>query len=239
MAVLAAWLALAGQNVVAQENKPKQKIEESAGEDGSQERVGFSSKTDFFSKYVFRGFTYSDKPVIQQSVTASYKDLNITGWFNFDTEMEDLNEEDLMIDFAKSLGEVTLLAGYELFTFPNTDIPKTQEVYIGVSLDKVLLNPTLLVFYDFEDGDGTYGEFSLNEGVKFGDVEVLANAKLGYNDHYFRENSGLSHVEIGVAIPINLTDNLAITPNVNYSKSLDDRDFEDELYGGISLELRF
>ena len=198
-----------------------------------------SARTDFLSKYLLRGTTISETPVIQPTLSATYRTFSLVGLGNFDTQTGNFSEADLTLDFTKPLSEnVTLSIGYTLLTFPNTQSEKTQEVYAVVTLDKPL-KPTIRAYHDFDEGKGIYGELFCGHDFNLGKIGISIAGILGYNGHYFREDSGLSHLELRLSAPIRLGSSIILTPMVNYSKSLDKPSFQDELYGGISLNFSF
>jgi len=89
------------------------------------EKVEIGISTQVLSKYVFRGITYSETPVVQQNVSVSYKGLTITGFGNLDTERGEMTEADLMLEYAHSVGDkLKLTLGYGFYTFPNTIVKK-------------------------------------------------------------------------------------------------------------------
>jgi hypothetical protein len=177
-AMMAGWLAIASP-INAQEKESFEKEQNS--------QVSLDTRVDFLSKYVCRGFTYSENPVIQPSVSVSYKDLSLIGFSNFDIPEHKFNELDITIDFTRPLNDNFILSlGYTLLTFPNNQSKKTQEIYAGITLDK-LLKPSLKIYYDFDDGKGEYGEFSCNHNFDFGKMAVFVTGILGYNHHYFRK----------------------------------------------------
>ncbi|MFH1511620.1 MAG: TorF family putative porin [Candidatus Woesearchaeota archaeon] len=214
----------------------KQKNTVEAGTDRS---LNSCLNVDLLSKYVSRGFQYSKGPVIQPSISAthsnSYGDFTVIGFLNIDSEQRLPNEANLTVDFSKTIGRTSVSLGYTYLTFPNTFSKDTQEVYARMGLD-VLLNPSLCVVHDFGDGKGTYAEFSAGRVLK--GLPVSLEVALGYNSHYYRERSGLSHAEFRIGFPMKITNNLVVTPKVCYSKFLDN-DFEDHLYGCVLFEAGF
>ena len=238
--ILAGWLTVTSPSFAEEPIQPIK--QEQAGQTLEEETykspIALDFRADYLSKYVFRGVAYSNKPVIQHTLCASYGDLTAIGFANYDTQTDRFNETDITLDFTKALNNyLTLSSGYTILTFPNTEEKETQEVYAGITLER-MLNPSLLLVHDFKEGKGIYGEFSIGHDFDFGKLGISASAALGYNDHYFREKSGLSHLELGLATPISLGKNITFTPMINHSESLN-RDFESELYGRISLDFNF
>lgn len=241
------WKALAlsvvgalklASNADAQEARP---VENPLQPIKQEAPIEVSSKTDFFSKYVYRGMKFSDKSVVQENLKASYKGLTFLGFGNYDTESRKVNEEDLIIDYTTPINDkISLSLGYGVFTFPNTDFKKTQEVYAAFSLEnEKCLNPSIALVHDFKEGKGNYLEAAVSKEFNVWNTILLTKAKLAYNDHYYRENSGFSHLELSLSNPINLSKNTSIVPSINLSKAIDKKDFDDEFYWGIGLEHKF
>ena len=228
-------------NAPAQETAPVEKPLKLVKQESP---IDVTSKTDFFSKYIYRGMNFSndDKPVVQQNVIVNYDNFTFWGFGNYDTESGKINEEDLIIDYTIPVNEkenLLLSTGWAVFTFPNTDFKSTQEVYAALSLDdEKLLNPSVMFVHDFKDGDGNYLEGKISKDFDVG-IPVSTTTKLGYNDHYYRKDSGFSHLEFTVSSPIELGKNTTITPSVTYQNAIDRKDFEDELCLGLSLAHNF
>jgi hypothetical protein len=234
--VMAGWLAGARPVIAEEAKEPVQKksLEEKAGFP-----VDFGFQGDLLGKYVFRGFTFSEKPQFLSSLSATHANelgcFTLIGYGNFDTKSKDINELDIAVDYTRPIKEgLNLSIGYGLYVFPNTDTPKTQEVYEQVGLEH-MLNPSLTAVYDFDDGDGTYVEYSVGHDFSLGKTRLSANALLGYNDHYYRRDSGLSHAELKLALPISLG-KVTVTPSVVHSYSLDDV-FQTQTYGALGVGL--
>lgn len=207
-----------------------EKKEEEAG-------LCFGADAGFFSKYVSRGVTWTDGPVFQPDLWASYKGFTLSVWGSMDLTGKnglegDISELDYTLDYSNNIGPLEYSAGAIYYTFPNTGDADTAEVYAGLSYD-ILLSPKLVVYYDFWQADGFYGVMSIShsfempeliKGIK-SSVDLSAQAGLGsrnYNEFY----SGDSHTAftdylLTVAVPVSLTDNISIKPTVSYSSVLD------------------
>jgi len=201
------------------------------------EKLNLGFRTDCFSKYVSRGMTYSENPVIQPSISVNKGSLTAIGITNFDTQCSEFNEYDLVLDYTKTAGNITFSSGYGLYTFPGTEMQKTEEVYASATLEKTF-RPTLKAVYDFDKGKGLYAELSAGKDISIGKTTISATGKLGYNNKYFREKSSLSNLEVNLSMPIESGKNMTIRPCINCSKALD-LDFIDQFYAGLNLEFRF
>jgi hypothetical protein len=201
-------------------------------------KIEVTSKTDFFSKYVYRGFNFGDGPVLQENLKAIYNGMTAWGFMNYDIPTGRINEQDLILDYTRAMPQnekILLSAGYGVYTFPGTNCDATQEIYAGVSVeDPNFLSPAIFVFHDFKEGKGTYLEGKL--GTSSNGVNLTA--KLGYNDHYFRDKSGFSHIELNATRPLELSKKTKVIPGISYQKALD-KDFKDEVWAGLSLEYKF
>jgi uncharacterized protein (TIGR02001 family) len=202
-----------------------------AEEMNAKAKVAFQIETDIRTMNVFRGVAYLERPVLQPTIDLSYKGFNINLWSNIDIKNTQLNEFDFTFGFAKQLGKcLSLSTGYTLYTYPNTCVSKTQEVYVnaGFELQKIV-NPSLLIALDFDEGKGAYVKLSADHSFRIFSTSVA----VCYNHHYFRENSGFAYAEIILAIP--LSKKQIFAPVIIYQKSLDKRDFKDILYGGLHI----
>ena len=218
--------------------------------------VGVEVET--LSKDVFRGLQYSEGPAtwtvpwVGFQGKEPWQNVWVGAPFKYDWDEHAVTEQDFSVEYALPSPEgIDAAVGYSHFTFPTTDFPNTQEVYGRLGFD-VPLTPTFTLVYDFDDGneyggEGVYAEAGISHSVPlFDKLAVDLSATLGYNHGYFREESGFSHVELGVGtslrvgdfVNIPLLEDMLITPHVNYSHSLDG-DFENHVYGGVKAELSF
>ncbi|GAF98055.1 unnamed protein product, partial [marine sediment metagenome] len=167
--------------------------------------LSLSLTTDVLSKYMFRGFTYSEGPVVQLVPTVTYGNLSLVGFVNYDNVFGDFNETDLTLDYTRQFEKLCLSLGYTYITFPNIEVNDTQEIYAIASLDG-LLQPSLKIFHDIDDISGTYIEGTLSHDFDINGFPLSVTALLAYNDHFLREESGFSHAELKFAVPLRITD---------------------------------
>lgn len=204
-------------------------------------QVQLKAKNDLISKYVFRGIPYSQGKVLNQYLSASSKlpknlgNLTATAFGNYDFEKKEYNEADIFIDYAKPINDkLTLLAGWGAYYSPTDFFEDTHEAYIGLTAN-LPLNPTIIAVKDLDESKGKYIEPSVSHQIR----NLNLSAKLGYNDEYFREKSGFSHLESTVSYKINPTENTTIEPFISHSESFDKSFLEDETYGGIRTSINF
>lgn len=221
--IAAAWLALSPVAKAEQKEQEKPKI-------------NLSARLDFLSKYITRGFTFSEEPVLQQTLSANYKSITAVGFGNFDTASGKFTEGDIFLDATRTFKKASFSGGYNYYTFPNLGLPDTQEVYVGAGID-VLLNPRITVIHDFKEGKGNYAELGIGHDFKLKENTLSAKAKLAYNDHYFRTESGFSHCELGLSMAVP-AGKLTITPSITRIEALDDS-FKSQTFAGIGVGYDF
>lgn len=201
-----------------------------------EEKVNIEANLYFYSKYIFRGLNFGNKPIFQPSLTLNYKDVIATILGTCDTGDENANEFDLLLDYTKEINkEINLSFGYNFFRFIDLG-QNTQEVYAGVSLNRAL-SPSFMFYHDFDLAKGNYAELSISKSNKFKNLSLNTKASLGYNDRYFWDKSGFSHLDFQVLIAIKISDKVTICPRLNYIKALN-KDFKNEFVSGIGVNIR-
>jgi hypothetical protein len=166
----------------------------------AQTEVG--AQLDLFSAYVWRGVTYTNKPVAQPDVYVSFPAGNVSitagGWANieigsYDDPNEDFSESGGLSAFniaefnpygevSFSTGKAALAGGIIGYIFPNDldEAPNggldsesnTWEVYGIVGFD-VPLAPWFSLYYDFDKVKGAYVEGAISHSVPLGESHTL------------------------------------------------------------------
>ena len=205
------------------------------------------------SSYVWRGQTLNDKMVVQPSLTASKGGFALNAWANYNADGAyegEFSEVDLTASYSKTLGPVALGAGIVQYTFPNQTLavedgedmayPGTVEVYASAGLPDMPLAPTLTVYRDVDEIDGTYGMLAVGHSFELTEKAALAlSASLGagdadYNAGYFGvDDAALNDLTLSAALPIAVTENLAVKPAISYVylPDSDVRDAAEAVYG--------
>ena len=224
-----------------------------AGTAVAESEVGVGLDVAALSSYVWRGQTLNDKMVVQPSLTASKAGFAINTWANYNVDGAydgDFSEVDLTASYSQAVGPVALGAGLVQYTFPNQTLavedgedvayPGTVEVYASAGLPDVPLAPTLTVYRDVDEIDGTYGmvavghSFELAEKVSLSLSASLGAADADYNAGYFGvDDAALNDLTVGAALPFAVLENLTVKPAINYVylPDSDVRDAAEALYG--------
>jgi hypothetical protein len=201
---------------------------------------------DFSSKYIWRGQNLVDDPVLQPSAYVGIGDVTASFWGNCTiTDDKEWTERDYVLDYTKSLGfinptleRVSLSLGYIYYEFPNLPSGEdTHEVYGAAAVDTIL-SPSITVYHDNDEGDGTYYEVAVGHSLPFVDPLTLnLSAAVGYNDGQWDFDSSFSSALLGAGVIIPLNDIFSFEPRVYYSVALDSQ-YDDELYAGFSINAR-
>ncbi len=203
--------------------------------------VAMDFQLDNASQYVWRGIVINDEQVMQPSVTASVGGFSLNVWGNFDMTDTGLagNDEFSEVDYTLAYnGEVDAFnfgigAVYYDYIGGNPR-EETAEVFGSIGFD-VMLNPTLTVYYDFDEADGFYGTLGVGHSIPLNDEETftfdlaakVAYADGDYNEYYYGvDDHGFVDVVGSVGLAYAITENIGVGISVSYSELLDN-DIED------------
>jgi len=215
-----------------------------------------SASLDFMSNYIWRGQKLSNASVLQPSVGITYEGFGVNLWTNYDAGTNEHTETDLTLHYTFSRYGLSLDGGYIYYALDGAN--DTQEIYLSMSYD-ILLNPSLGVYYDFDEGDGAFivlsigHSFDLREDLS---LDISASASFNASNLVMGTDAGgdefndFYNGEISASFTIPVSDSLSISPMVAYSFPLSS-DAEDAIeaisddgdsrifYGGINLSLNF
>ncbi len=195
------------------------------------------------SKYVWRGQVITDDPVLQPAIGGNWLGFGLDIWGNADLtdyngNKTELNEVDYTLNYTLSLVLVSLEGGVIHYSFPNTDAASTTELYLGAEVG-VILSPSLYLYQDVDQIDGTYAEIGISHTVgDFDKAKLDLTADLGwgsggYNEGYFgTDSSGFNNLAIAAELPWKPIPLLTVTPSVAYTTLLGDSKTTVETVGG-------
>ncbi len=191
--------------------------------------IGFQSDLTLVSRYIWRGFDTiaDDRPAIQPSITFAFGKTGV--WLNLwsavalaDTEFVEL---DLVAGYDKVLSkEMSFSAGVGYFTFPSMpDYPDknstTPEIYAGLTLGSLPLSPSLILYYDFNLGDGFYTTLSLDQDFQVKGKMFHSRILVGYTSQYQDQDIGVDPGFSDICFEVS-TDfgfkSIILTPSLNY-----------------------
>ncbi len=199
--------------------------------------ICFGADMAFLNKYVSRGMTTNNDPVFEPNPWVSYKGFTASAWGNMDLTnyngmSGNLNEMDYTLDYSNNLDKLSYSAGLVYYTFPHTGAKDTSEAYIGVGYS-ILLKPKLVVYYDFLQVDGFYGNFAISHSFDVPEFSKVVKtsldlcAQVGMGSKNFNSfNFGCDHTAFTdmvftASLPVVVSDHFSIKPTVSYSTVLD------------------
>ncbi len=218
-----------------------------------------SGSLDFYNRYVWRGFTLDEDPVIQPGFSLSTKGFTFSFWSSWDADNNDAansDEMDFVFDYTYTLGDFDLSVGHTYYDFPGTNA-YSKEFYVGVATEKVPLLDwpiALGVTYYRDYGDqnhggglGNYVETSMAFSTTIlEDPEVTMDLGVawGVNDKLFiAGDGGQTTLSLGFGVP--LTESLSFSPSIHYTipygdlSDAADGNQDDVFWGGFSLSYTF
>jgi hypothetical protein len=218
--------------------------------------IAGSASADVMSNYVWRGQKLSNASVVQPSVGITYGGFGANLWANYDTDTNEHNETDLTLSYSFPIDKLGIDVGYIYYGLEGVN--DTQEIYLAVSYD-VLLRPSLTVYYDFDQGDGSFIVASIGHSFELTDKVAL---NLGASGSYNGKNavmgtdsggdkfSGFYNGELSASVGVQLTKAISIEPKIAYSfplsrdakdaiKAISDDGDKNIIYGGVNVTLSF
>ena len=192
------------------------------------------------SAYVWRGQVLNDDAVIQPGLTVSKNGFALNAWSSYnaagsysgDNEKK-FSEVDLTGSYTHSLGPASVGVGLIQYLFPNQTLstesgdvayPETSEAFATIGLPDIPLAPTLSVYSDLDAIEGFYAVLGVGHSFTLCEkASLVASASIGagdkdYNTGYFGEDkSALNDMNVGLAIPIAVLENLTVKPAVSYT----------------------
>jgi hypothetical protein len=197
----------------------------------------------FTSDYVWRGFVISSGGSLQPETWVAMKGFTVTSWANTDVSKGagGLTEHDLTVGYEREFSRGTMEFAWTNYRF--TDVTEgrySNEFSVTLGLDAPL-SPYVLISHDPHQGNGSYAAVGIEQAfaVPHTAIGATASVSVGYNDHLWREQSGMSDLTASLAfeMPIGI-DHLFLAPFVTYSHGFDAPTLPRKAFGGVSLVIR-
>jgi hypothetical protein len=230
--------------------------------------VKFGLTSDYYSKYIWRGQVLSNKSVLQPAMSASAYGTTLSVWGNMNLTNSDkivpdnggeFSEFDFTLDYTAAVPGVENLnfsAGAIYYRFPNQAYHPTAEVYGGLSLSDGILSPSIKLYHDVDEIDGTYIQLGLGHtfekiyvvndkcycGLQFG--ASVGWASTGYNHGYFGvDTSKFNDLTLTAGLPFCI-DSWTLRTSINFSTMLSNTirratDKSDNVWFGFGLSTSF
>jgi hypothetical protein len=205
-----------------------------------------------YTDYMFRGFNLYDGISFQPSIATSYAldengSITASVWShipgeNSENDNDDYTEIDYNLYYNRTIGDLSLSTGFMWYTYENSDLSSTAEVFLSLALD-TLLTPTISVYHDFEEFDTQYYELGLSHRfdiAALGDgfnVSPFVNFGFASNSEKVYADDGFVQSTFGLAFEASLGDVL-VSPSIHVTRESDDF-AENEIWAGTHFSYSF
>jgi len=219
---------------------------------GRELKTSIEGEMSYVSSYIWRGFDAlpDGNDALQPGVTFYLGDsghsFNLWGSTGVD-KTGDLDEVDLTWNYTRAWSgrdDAALSFGLVYYGYPQAD-SDSVEIYTGVTLTNMLLQPSLMVFADFGEGDGYYATLGVNHtfGAAILGKPVNFTASAGYQDGYWGAEPGVSDITFSLSTDYEVG-TVRVTPALNFavipedSVNADDNEFWFSITGTTEIRHR-
>lgn len=209
--------------------------------------LGVSVTAGYNSHYIFRGVNTGENQITTQiDYDIPGIPLAVGAWYGNPTTGSGVNpghtdELNLYANLSHSFGAMEAWLGYTAYIYPEGGAEDTNEVGVGVGGALGPIDLALGLYYDFGI-EGWYMDLTAGHSFTLCDFASLdLSAGISYQIDYYAGGSEWNSVLLMAAIPIALNDHATLTPYIAGTFALDAIDSiqDDELFGGISLAVKF
>jgi hypothetical protein len=189
-----------------------------------------SAEAAVLNKYLWRGGVMTDGWVVQPSVTLGLGGFEVNAWGNLDLDdvndnRNNLSEIDYTAAYTLGMALVELSAGALHYAYPQNDFLATTELFVSGSVG-VLASPSLGIYRDIDEGDGTYVQFGVGHALPIGTTALDLAASLGWGDekhnayNYGAPTAGPADAGLTLSMDIAVTPLLTVRPTLGYTALL-------------------
>lgn len=207
------------------------------------------------TRYMGRaGFDAENKAAAQAELCLRPENLEIAGidvsglggsvWASYNLADLETTEVDVNLNYkGKITDNLTYKIGGAVYTFPGIGIPDAREfkgeMTANIPWEFGVFKPGLYgAAADYGDGNGYYLEaFASQEFSSLG-VPLVVDGRLGFNDKYFTDKSGLSHTSFGLTVPIKLSETVTARISARGQKAIR-KEFNSGVWVGGGLNIKF
>lgn len=196
----------------------------------AQLKPEISVETAVLNKYLWRGAVLTDGWVVQPGVTLGLGGLEVGAWGNLDLDdvnhnRNDLGEIDYTATYSLSVALVAFSVGALHYSYPQNDFPATTELFVSGSVG-VPASPSLGVYRDIDEGDGTYVVLGAGHALPIGTTAIDIAASLGWGDekhnayNYGAATAGPADAGLMLSLDIPVAPLLIVRPTLGYTTLL-------------------
>jgi hypothetical protein len=162
------------------------------------------------------------------------------------TTAENYDELNVGLEYTYELGKFCISGGYTYLAYPQPGDPDGHELSLGLEYAAFdWLTFAMATYYDVAAIDGGFFEVSATGNVPIVADRITLNPYflLGYDYGYVSDaNDTFNNVQVGVDVPISITDQITLILSANYSWGLDNlrqEDLGDVSWAGARIVLSF
>lgn len=189
-----------------------------------------SAEVAVLNRYLWRGVVQCDGWVVQPSITLGLGGLELSTWGNLDLDnandhRHDLSEINYTAAYTLSVALVEFSAGALHYAYPQNDFAATTELFVSGSAG-VLASPSLGIYRDIDEGDGTYVLLGAGHALPIGTTALDLGASLGWGDakhnafNYRAATAGPADAGLTLSMDLAITPLLSVRPTLGYTTLL-------------------
>ena len=208
----------------------------------AQEAIGLDVGLTYLSKYIWRGMDLmpDDEAALSPSITYGIPETDFTlkayGYYNLDAS--NLDEVDYIADYTTKISEGYDLSAGLIYYWLDAG-SSTWEAYAGVTLTDIMIQPSLTIYYDFDEVEGFYANLAGKYEVPVDEYTLCLGAGIGYFNGWTVDD-GLGDIDLSASMPFVVGEMLTITPEVHYVIVDEDTiNTEDELWFVVTVGASF
>jgi uncharacterized protein (TIGR02001 family) len=207
-----------------------------------------SGTLDYASKYMWRGYTIDQDPVVQPGFSLAAKGFTVSYWSNMAIANRDAstlsNEVDMTVSYTLPLGPVALTLGHVSYNYTGI-LSDTKEVFAGLALNNLPVAVAVSAYSDYDAIVGNYVSLDLSKDLPVtSDITATIAGHYGQYFSYGTIDNG-SDYALSMKCGVPLTSVVSLTPSITYAAPAGD--LADEaignqksgLWGGFSLGYSF
>ena len=224
--IMVAVLAIFSINAVAQDG----------------DAVGLDIALGYQSKYIWRGRDMNPDDDAILAPMLGYKipdvDIKLSMLGAWDLDDSNLDRIDWGAEYTTTVDDGMDLAVGLIYYWSDTPIFKdTWEIYAGLTLTEIILEPNLTIYYDADANEGIYANLSGKYQVEVQDGYMLdLAAGIGYFMDYGLIDDGIADIDISASMDFDIGGGFMLTPEAHVV-IVDDKTVnkEDEVWFGAKV----
>ncbi len=237
-------MAIAGTASVAGSGKGKQVQPQP---EPAPAELGLVLSAGYDTTYFWHGTRVGDELAVQKleynTALNDKASLTLGQWYGRLSEYK-YNELDLYGSLNYNLGAATVSVGFTYYRyFDGAALDAQYEPFVKIATSALPVDLYAAYYYETEVA-GSYVEIGAAKKFEISQsVDAIVSVVGAYNDGLTTPESGFNHVYVGLALPIELTNTITLTPYIggNFAQEATEGLYKDDniLVGGASVSVRF